>query len=108
MREREFRQWMATAKARYGRPYKESTIGVHVRQLLNVEKSEKTNLEEEYKENCLERLIALYTYDSEDIRTRQPNRTNMDIKQSALASSLPAIKSQLVKYQRFCLDNNPQ
>ena len=100
MKKHKFKEWLEN----FG--LHERTIGAHVRNLERIEREEAVDLDEEFQKDGLGGLLQLFTYNTEDERNNRPNPTKLDFKTDFLLHSLLSHKSQLKKYQNFCLSLN--
>ncbi len=98
MREEEFRQWIKQQGLR------DLTTAISANR--RVERDEKVDLDEEFKNNGLQSLLKRYTYTTQDERDKRKNPTAMKTTTKSLLIFLSGHKSFLNQYLKFCLSVN--
>ena len=100
MREQEFQQWMENEGK--GKGIRSFYLSGN-RRITN---DEKINLDKEFQENNLERLLQLYAYSKADEKANRPNPTSLAIDEGATIYSILSIhRSALREYRKFCLSD---
>ncbi len=97
MREQEFKQWLESQADKKG------ITNFYLSGNRRIEGDEKIDLDKEFQENKLERLLKLYVYSKGDERTNLPNPTNLKIDEGSKIYSILSIhRSALREYRKFC------
>ncbi len=94
MREQEFKQWLES----------EGKINFYLSGNRRIENDEDIDLDKEFQENNLERLLQLYAYSKADEKANRRNPTRLGIEDGASIYNVLTIhRSALRQYRRFCL-----
>ena len=97
MKKYEFKEWLQNLGLH------ERTIGAHVRNLERLEREEAVDLDEEFQKDGMVGILQLFTYSAQDERNGRKNPTKIPLNTKGLLHFLLSYKSQLKKYQTFCL-----
>ncbi len=101
MRENAFKAW--TLKR-----VQPQTTDRRVRACLRVERSEKIDIDDEYKKDKMKHLLDRYTYSQADEDAGISNPTKTNIINGSVLNALRWYKSHLNQYKRFCESNPPK
>ena len=97
MKKAEFRAWLENFELH------DATIDTYVRNLDRLEREEDFDLDEQFQKDEMAEILQRFTYSTEDERNNRPNPTKLNLRTNFLLNLLLAYKSQLKKYQTFCL-----
>ncbi len=109
MREQQFRDWLKNeypANNETG-DLEELTIDTQIGRVRRIEDAYDFNLDKEFKEGRLVKLLKDFHYSEEDKRNKRPNPTKMT-KINPASGTLADYKTSLKKYSDFCEKHPPK
>lgn len=96
MQEAEFEAYLRS------RELAEKTVRQRIYALKRIERAHAVDLDDEFRRDGLEALVAAFTYTAADARAGRGNPSRMNIGPDKLATHLPWYRTHVVDYQRFC------